>query len=132
MSGLLRIAAHSTGKDRMNNTVIIAVFLIAIAQALTILLTVRRERDIKELREFFNEQRLDMVKLTAWLTAGNVAQPLTKSEREPIREPLADNMKAPEPAKTSKDLPSSLWEAARRDRAPPVTEAKSAKPLKPS
>jgi hypothetical protein len=117
----------------MNNLAIaVIVIAIAIAQALTIFLVIHHDREINKLRKRVNEQRLHILKLTAWLTGRNIAQPLTKSEREPIREPLADNMKAPEPAKTPKDLPSSLWEAARRDRAPPVTEAKSAKPLKPS
>jgi hypothetical protein len=84
----------------------IAVISIAVAQALTILLSVGREREIKKLRELVNEQRLHIVKLSAWLAGRNAAQlPRIKSEHEPIREPRA---KAPEPAITPKDLPDTF------------------------
>ena len=95
------------------NNIVIAVIAIAVAQALTILLSIGRDREIKKLRELVNEHRLHIVKLSAGLAGRNAAQPRTKSEREPIREPIADNMKAPEPAITPKDLPSSVWETAR-------------------
>ena len=44
-----RAAAHSIGEDRMNNLTI-AIIAIAVAQALTILLTIGREREIKRQR----------------------------------------------------------------------------------
>ena len=91
----------------MDNLVIIAVFLIAVAQLLTILLTIRRERDIKELAGLVDKQRLHIVELTAWLAGRNAAQPRRpKSEREPVSDPTADGAKAPEPA-TAKDLPAT-------------------------
>jgi hypothetical protein len=60
-----------------------AVFGLAVAQALTILLTIRRERDIDDLRELVDQQRLRLVELTAWLAGRNSAQPRQiTSERE--------------------------------------------------
>jgi hypothetical protein len=83
----------------LDNLVIIAVFLIAIAQALTILLTIRRERDIKELARLVDRQRLHVVELTAWLAGRNAAQPRRpKSEREPASDATADSARTPEPA----------------------------------
>jgi hypothetical protein len=107
----------STGEDRMNSLTI-AVIAIAVAQALTILLTMGREREIKKLREQLNQQRLHIADLRAWLAGWNAAQRI-KTEREPIREPIADNMKAPEPAITPKDLPetTNVDEAARALKA---------------
>jgi hypothetical protein len=69
----------------------IAVFGLAIAQMLTILLTVRRERDVKELRELVEDQRLRLVELRAWLAGRSASQSrrtASESERDP--EPTAD------------------------------------------
>ena len=63
--------AHVTGEDRLDTVAIIVVFLIAIAQALTILLTIRQEKDIKELGRLVDEQRLQIVELKAWLARRN-------------------------------------------------------------
>lgn len=91
----------------MDTVVIIAVFLVAVAQALTILLTIRRERDIKELARLVDKQRLHIVELTAWLAGRNAGQPRRpKSEREPVSDLTADSAKASEPA-TAKDLPAT-------------------------
>jgi hypothetical protein len=101
----------------MNNLEItIGVIAIAVAQVLTILLTIGRERDVKELRELVKElrelvdqQRLRIVELRAWLAGRNAAQPTRiKSESEPIREPIANSIKALEPAITPKDLPETI------------------------
>jgi hypothetical protein len=103
LSNVHRRRSPAIGEDRLDNLVIIAVFLIAVAQALTVLLTIRRERDIKELARLVDKQRLHMVELTAWLAGRNAAQPRRpKSERDPA----ADSAKASEPA-TAKDLPAS-------------------------
>ena len=97
----------------MNNLEItICVIAIAVAQLLTILLTIGRERDIKELREhvnelrgLLNEQRLRIVELRAWLAGRSAAQPKrTRSEREP----MANDTKAPEPTITPKDLADTI------------------------
>src|ERR1700731_2551761 len=116
----------------MNNLQItVTVIAIAVGQALTILLTLGRERDIKELRELVHElravvdeQRLRIVELRAWLAGRNAAQPSRiKSESEPISEPIANNIKAPEPAITPKDLPETTeprtTEAAQFGQADP-------------
>jgi hypothetical protein len=95
----------------MNNLEItFTVIPIAVAQALTILLTIGRERDIKELRELVNElrehvdeQRLRIVELRAWLAGRNAAQP--------------SRIKAPEPAITPKDLPETIQPRTTEDEA---------------
>ena len=95
----------------------IAVIAIAVAQALTILLTIGREREIKKLREQLTQQRLHIADLRAWLAGWNAAQRI-KTEREPIiREPIANNMKASEPAITPKDLPETIQPRTTEDEA---------------
>jgi hypothetical protein len=115
-----RAAAHSTGEGRLDNLVIIVVFLIAVAQALTILLTLRRERDIKELGELVDAQRLHIVELKAWLAGRNAAQP-HRTEREPIgepiSEPIANNPKASGAATTPKDSAETLQSRTTEDEA---------------
>lgn len=72
----------------------VAIFGLAIAQVLTILLTFRRERDVKDLRELVDEQRLHLAELRAWLAGRNALQTRRiASERDP--EPKA-NAKASE------------------------------------
>ncbi len=56
------------------NVLEVAVFGLAIAQALTIILTIRRERDVKDLRELVEDQRLRLVELRAWLAGRNALQ----------------------------------------------------------
>lgn len=94
----------------------VCVIAIAVAQLLTILLTIGRERDIKELRGqvnelrgLLNEQRLRIVALRAWLAGRNAPQPSRiSSERERMREPIANNTEAPEPTITPKDSPDAI------------------------
>jgi hypothetical protein len=116
----------------------------AVAQALTILLIIVRDREIKKLRELVNEQRLRITELKAWLAGRNAAQPRQiKSEREPMREPtrepmreptrepmrepmrepIAKNNSAPEPAITSKDLPETIQPRATKDEAAEAMKA---------
>jgi hypothetical protein len=74
----------------------VAVFGLAIAQVLTILLTIRRERDIEHLRELVEEQRLRLAELRAWLAGRNASQTRRiASERKLDPEPPA-NVKASE------------------------------------
>jgi hypothetical protein len=91
----------------------IAVIAIAVAQAVTILLTIGREREIKRLRELVAEQRILIVEIRAWLKGRmQSAQP---RRIKPDREPIADDMRVPEPAITRvrepaitpKDLPDT-------------------------
>ena len=98
--------AHVTGEDRLDTVAIIVAFPIAIAQALTILFTVRQEKDIKELSRLVDGQRLQIVELKAWL-----AQPrFAKSEREPtsLRAALS------QPAIMPKGLPNTEDELLER------------------
>jgi hypothetical protein len=104
----------------------IAVIGIAVAQALTILLTFRRERDIKELRELVDEQRLRIVELRAWLAGRNSFQPSRiKSEREPVSEPIANIIKASEPAIAPKDIPEAIQLRTAEDEAAQFGQADS-------
>jgi hypothetical protein len=52
----------------------VAIFGLAIAQMLTIILTIRRERDVRDLREIVEEQRLRLAELRAWLAGRNASQ----------------------------------------------------------
>jgi hypothetical protein len=95
----------------MNNLQIsVTVIAIAVAQALTILLTLGREREfkelrdlVKELREVVDEQRLRIVELRAWLAGRNAAQP--------------NLIKAPEPVITPKDLFETIRPRTTEDEA---------------
>jgi hypothetical protein len=100
----------------MNNLEItLTVIAIAVAQVLTILLTIGRERDIKELREhvtelreLVDEQRVRIAEMRAWLARRSAAQPnRIKSGREPITEPVGHNTRSPESAKMPKDSPDT-------------------------
>ena len=69
----------------------ITVLGLAIAQALMIILTIRRERDVNDLRELVEQQRVRLVELRAWLAGQNAAQPTRIApERRPRPEPAAD------------------------------------------
>ena len=91
----------------------IVVFFIAVAQALTIVLTIRREKDVKELREFVDRQRLHNVKLTAWLAGNKSAarQRPKKSKRETTGEPATRESKATLRLSNSVPNPCALVDA---------------------
>ena len=114
----------------MNNLELtVTIIAIAVAQVLTILLTSGRVRDIKELRERVDEQWLHLVELRAWLAGRNAAQlSLMKSEREPVREPIADIIKASEPAIAPKDLPEPIQPRATEDEAAQSGQAGVSRP----
>jgi hypothetical protein len=98
------------------NNLTIAVIVIAVAQALTILLIIGREREIKRLCELVTEQRIQIAEIKAWLAERIQSAPprRIKPDREPMSEPIADAVKVPEPAITPKDLPDTI--------PPPITE----------
>ena len=83
------------------NKLVIAFIAIAVTQALQLLLTIIREREIKRLRKLVVEQSIFM---QGWLTAERVhsGQPAITSDREPI----ADDTKVPEPAITRVPQPA--------------------------
>jgi len=56
------------------NVLEVAVFGLAIAQMLTIILTFRRERDVEDLRELVEEQRLRLAELRAWIAGRSALQ----------------------------------------------------------
>jgi hypothetical protein len=89
-------AAHSTGEHCLENIFTIAIVLLAIAQALTIVLTLRREGDIRELGKLADEQRLQIAQLAAWLAGRNAAPPRrAKSEHAPGPIAKTTNLSAP-------------------------------------
>lgn len=69
------------------STLEIAVFGFAIAQMLMILLTIRRERDVKELRAMVEDQRLRLVEIRAWLSGRASQSKRTGSEDKSEHEP---------------------------------------------
>ena len=97
-----------------------AVFGLAVAQALTILLTIRRERDIDDLRELVDQQRLRLVELTAWLAGRNSVQ-LRQITSE--RESMAS--KVPEPEVKPNDLSEALQQRVPEDEAARAEKALS-------
>jgi hypothetical protein len=117
------------------DNLVIAVIAIAVVQALTILLTIGREREIKRLRELVAEQRILIVEIRAWLTGRmQSAQPgRIKPDREPIadmRVPEPAMTRVPEPAITPKDLPirTTEEETARVMKAINWLKVQSAQP----
>ena len=100
---------------------VIAVIAIAVAQALTILLTIGREREIKRLRGLVAEQRILIVEMRAWLTGR--MQSTQPRRIKPDREPIADDMRVPEPAMTPKDLPDTIRPRATEDELKRATKA---------
>jgi hypothetical protein len=103
------------------NFLVYAVIAIAIAQVLTILLTIGREREIKRLRELVTEHRIQIAEIKAWL-AGRMqnAQP---RRIKPDREPIADDMGVREPAITPKDLPDTMRPRTTEEETARVTKA---------
>ncbi|HEX3162378.1 MAG TPA: hypothetical protein VHQ92_07365 [Pseudolabrys sp.] len=83
------------------NNLVIAFIAVAVAQALQLLLTIVREREIKRLRKLAVEQSIF---INGWLTAERVhsGQPIAD------REPIADDTRVPEPAIAPKDLPNTM------------------------
>ena len=84
----------------------IAIFGFAIAQVLMIILTVRRERDVKVLRELVEEQRRSLIELRAWVAGRNASRPpqiapASKPTHEPTPSPEASK---PETRAVEKDV----------------------------
>jgi hypothetical protein len=118
------------------NNLTIAVIAIAVAQALTILLTIGREREIKKLRELVTQQRIFIGEIKGWLTRERIelAQPRRmKPDHEPIREPMADEIKVPEikapeikvpePAITPKNISDTIRPSPTEDELKRATKA---------
>jgi hypothetical protein len=108
------------------NNLTIAVIVIAVAQALTILLAIALEREIKRLRELVTEyRRIQIAEIKARLAKRiQSAQPRRiKPDREPIREPIADHMRVPAPAITPKDLPDTIRPSTAEDELKRATKA---------
>ena len=100
----------------------IAVIALAVAQALTILLTLGREREIRKLRERVTEQRILIGEIRGWLMRERIeltqARPI-KPDHEPKvddkRVPEPPIMSVPEPAIAPKDLPDTVQQSTTED-----------------
>ena len=104
------------------NNLVIAVIAIAVAQALIVLLTIGRDREIKQLRERIAKQRMLIVELRAWVAEimqrsqqrritpdrEPIREPMEPVRREPIPKSIADEIKVSEPVVTPKDLPETV------------------------
>lgn len=69
----------------------IAVIVLAVAQVLTILLIIVRDREIKQVRELITEERIHIAELRAWISGRmQSGQPrrIKKPDREPTPEPM--------------------------------------------
>jgi len=87
----------------------IAVMAIAVAQALTILLTIGREREIKKMRELITEQRIYIAEMRAWINGRmQSAQPRIKPDRGSVREPKAEDKKGQSPELKPKELTDGI------------------------
>ncbi len=103
------------------NNLTIAVILIAVAQTLTIILTLGREREIRRLRELVTEHRIQIAEIKAWL-AGRMQSAQPRRIRTD-REPIADDKRVPEPAITPKDLPDTVRPSTPEDELSRATKA---------
>jgi len=59
----------------------IAVIVLAVAQVLTILLIIVRDREIKQVRELITEERIHIAELRAWISGKNAERPATKNKK---------------------------------------------------
>ena len=82
------------------SNLVIAFIAIAVTQALQLVFTIVREREIKRLRKLVAEQSMF---INGWLTAERVYS----GQRIANRGPIAENTRVPEPAIAPKDLPKT-------------------------
>jgi hypothetical protein len=85
------------------NNLVIAFIAIVVTQALQLLLTIVREIEIKRLRKLVAEQSM-FIKWWLMEERKHSGQPRIMADREPI----ANDTRVPEPAKTPKDLPDTI------------------------
>jgi hypothetical protein len=124
----------------------VAVVVLAIAQVLTLLLTVGRDREIKQLRELVTEQRIHIAELRAWISGRmQGAQPrrIKKLGRGPAPEPTvqgrpeelrADTQQPANEPETEEDASRRMtkvirWFKEDADKAREIVAARQGKPL---
>lgn len=123
----------------------IAVIVLAVAQVLTILLIIVRDREIKQVRELITEERIHIAELRAWISGRmQSGQPrrTKKPDREPIPEPMVKGPPKEAPGNTQQATPEPETEedASKRmtkvirwfkedvDKAREVVAARQSKP----
>src|SRR3569832_300657 len=91
----------------------IAVIVLALAQVLTILLIIVRDREIKQVRELITEERIHIAELRAWISGrmqSGQSRRIKKPDREPVPEPrLKEPPKRP-PGHTQQATPEAETE----------------------
>jgi hypothetical protein len=96
----------------------IAVIVLAVAQVLTILLTIGRDREIKQLRELITEQRIHIAELKAWIS-GRMQSGQSRRIKKPDREPI--------PGPTVPGPPKELRANTQQPAKEPETEEDASK-----
>ena len=123
----------------------IAVMVLAVAQVLTIFLTIGRDREIKQLSELITEQRIHIAELRAWINGRmQSTQPrrIKKPDREPAPEPTVHeaakqppiNTQHPNEPETEEDASKRMtkvirWFKEDVDKAREVVAARQGKPM---
>ena len=124
----------------------IAVMVLAVAQVLTIFLTIGRDREIKQLRELIIEQRIHIAELRAWINGRmQSTQPrrIKKPDPEPAPEPTAQAPPKQPPTSMQRitNEPEAEEDASKRmtkvirwfkedvDKAREIVAARQGKPL---
>jgi hypothetical protein len=97
----------------LTNVLMVAVFGLAIAQVLTILLTNRRERDVRDLRELIEQQRLQLIELGAWIAGRAASQTRQIASRGEARAEQIAYAKTGKPTQED-DQPRGAEDAALR------------------
>jgi len=82
----------------------VAVFGFAIAQMLMILLTIRRERDVRELRELVEDQRLHLTELRVWLAGRSTSQSTDIASESKLELEPSGNEKATGPTISVREM----------------------------
>ena len=121
------------------NNLTIAVIAVAVAQALTILLIIGREKEIKKLRELVIQHRMFISEIKGWLVRERIepAQPRRmKPDRKPTREApeiKVPEIKAPEIVPEIKAPDIVLGSKASKIEEPTITpkDTSEGRPIKP-
>ena len=125
----------------------IAIMVLAVAQVLTLVLTLGRDREIKQLRELIIEQRIHIAELRAWINGrmqGAQSRRIRKPEREATPEPTVQvRPKEPRPGNSQQptNAPETEDDASKRmtkvirwfkedvDKAREIVAARQGKPM---
>jgi hypothetical protein len=121
------------------NNLTIAVIAVAVAQALTILLIIGREKEIKKLRELVIQHRMFISEIKGWLVRERI-EPARPRRMRPDRKPTREapeikvpEIKAPEIVPEIKAPDIVLGSKASKIEEPTITpkDTREGRPIKP-